>query len=114
MPQVDLNPLFTPPPKNRPSRPEPFLPDSWKDPRALKPGGTPSRLKLSLSQLVNIGFVLVACLGGVISALYFIRGGELFQEVSTWPRELFYGRPVLRPSPSPIAPGTKTSTDQSG
>jgi len=67
-----------------------------------------------LSQITNIGFVLAACLGAVVSALYFIRGGELFQEVSAWPRELFYGRPVPGPPAALIATIPKGSKDESG
>ena len=112
MPQIDLSPLFTPPPKDRTPCSDPFLVQTWKD-RAHQPG-QPSRLKLTLSQITNIGFVLAACLGAVVSALYFIRGAELFQGVSAWPRELFYGRPVSRPTAAIMATMPKGSKDESG
>ena len=115
MPQVDLSPLFTPPPKDRTSRSEPSLFPGWKDSQSIAPTERPSRVKLSLSQITNVGFVLAACLGAAISALYFIRGAELFQDVSAWPRELFYGRPVSRPVAAPVVvPVTTSSKDESG
>ena len=98
MPQVDLSPLFTPPPKNRAPRPEPFVSPDWKDPENCQSTESRSRFPISLAQLTNVGFVLAACLGAVVITLYFIGGGELLQEVSAWPRELFSGRPVARPA----------------
>src|SRR4051794_279333 len=101
MPQVDLSPLFTPPSKDRRPPPDPFLVPTWKDPN-FAPTGQPSRFKVSISQITNVAFVLAACLGAVVSALYFIRGGELLQEVAAWPRELFYGRPAIRTGPPTV------------
>lgn len=63
----------------------------------------PFRVRLTGAQLTNIGFVLAACLGALVSALYLFKGGEVFQEVAAWPRELFYGRPT--PVPTATAPG---------
>jgi hypothetical protein len=109
MPQVDLRPLFDPP-RTGYARPEPF-PD--ENPKELKPWRSTiprSRVRMTLAQLTNIGFVLVACLGALISAAYLFKGGELIQEVAAWPRELFYGRPTPVPKPSPPHDSKRSAT----
>jgi hypothetical protein len=115
MPQIDLRPLFTPPSKDRRPCPDPFLVPAWKDPRSYTPTKPASKLKVSIAQATNVAFVLVACLGALVSVLYFIKGGELLQEVAAWPRELFYGRPASRPqTPAIKAPAITGSKDESG
>lgn len=114
MSQIDLSPLFTPPSKERAPRSEPLLSQGWKDPRAYPSAERPSGVKITWSQLTNIGFVLASCLGALVSVLYLIRGSDLFQDVSAWPRELFYGRPAPSPAASVIAPLTTSSKDESG
>src|SRR5437016_209991 len=115
-PQVDLSPLFTPPSKERGPRLEPFLIPAWKDPRSYAAAKPRSPLKVSISQIANVGFVLAACLGAVVSALYFIKGGEFLQEVAAWPRELFYGRPVaiLRAAGAGTSAAPTNNLDGSG
>lgn len=100
MPQVDLRPLFDPP-RTGYARPKPSPAENPKELKSRDSTIPRSRVRMTLAQLTNIGFVLVACLGALISAAYLFKGGELIQEVAAWPRELFYGRPTPVPKPSP-------------
>jgi hypothetical protein len=100
MPQVDLRPLFNPP-RTGCSHPEPSPEGNPMKSRSRDSAKPRTLVRVTLVQLTNIGFVLIACLGALISAVYFFKGGELLQEVAAWPRELFYGRPTPVPKPSP-------------
>jgi hypothetical protein len=95
MPSHNLGPLFT-----GSSPLEPFSNDKTSGPLARRRRRSPA---LSWSNVTNIGFVLAACLGTAVSGVYFFNGGDLLQEVSAWPRELFYGRPVVATSVSSAA-----------
>src|SRR4051812_3410495 len=93
MPQIDLRPFFPSPPRRfsrtvMPATGEPGPPPPLQ-PRRLR-----RRIRLSAAQLANVGFVIAACIGAVVSLVYLLKGGEVLQEVARWPRELFYGRPA--------------------
>ncbi len=84
------------------------------------------RIRLS-SQLINICFVLLACLGALACAVFFFKKGELFR-TAAWPHELFYHRsptetkrpePVegdksKRSDPQQVEPNSESSSDRSG
>jgi hypothetical protein len=93
MPQVDLGPLIAPKSK-APFRPE--LPDDSgiTEKQSAERNGARPRVRLTGAQWTNVAFVCCACLGGLFSALYLIKGGELMRNVAAWPRELFNGRAV--------------------
>ena len=97
MPQVDIRPLFTPTTREISIT----SPPDTSDPLEPAPPPTPPKrsVKITGEQVTNVAFVIAACLGAVISAAFLFKGGEVFQEVAAWPRELFYGRP----SPAPHA-----------
>ena len=123
MPQVDLPQLFpVPPPPTLPPVPLPDPDETGSSTQTT----LLQRLRLDAPQWANVAFVLAACIGAVFCAAYLFKGGELFQEVAAWPRELFYARPTPIPkSPEseailpPILPGESmeqvaAATDDSG
>jgi hypothetical protein len=114
MPQVDLRPLFQPPlSKDQPARDEHSSAPTWKHLQPYVPERPSSRFELTVAQLTNVGFVLAACLGAAVSALYLVKGGEIFQEVAAWPRELFHGRPAIR-APSRMEAAPERREDDAG
>ncbi len=92
MPSVDLRPLFTPPDDDPRRSSNPLVAAENRTP-VVQPSVF-SKFRFTGPQLVNLGFVIVACLGAVFSAAYLFKGDELFHEVAAWPRELFSGRPA--------------------
>src|SRR5258707_952963 len=99
MPQIDIPPLF-PPSKAGCSHPEPLPQTHPPDSQKWNSSVERPRSGVNLMQLTNIGFVIAACLGALLSAVYLFKGGEFLQEVSAWPRELFYARPAAAPKPA--------------
>lgn len=93
MPQVDLRPFFPSASRRAPALPVTETASELTS-HSAEAGPRPLRIRLTGPQVTNIAFVVAACLGAVVSALYLYKGGEVFQEVAAWPRELFYGRPV--------------------
>jgi hypothetical protein len=55
--------------------------------------GPAGRVRLSRSQMTNISFVTIACVGGLACALYFFNGTEFLRAAAAWGREFLYPRP---------------------
>jgi hypothetical protein len=49
--------------------------------------------RLGRADSVNIIFVVITVLGGLLCAFYFFNGGELIQSVAAWPTEFLYPQP---------------------
>src|ERR1700736_427536 len=116
MPQFDFRQLFPTSPtethprkESRPTGDE--LTDQYK---SIPP------LHLSREHWTNIAFVVAACLGALLSAVYFFNGAELFRQAAMWPGELLYSAPrsparahptnaTPQPLPAQTTGGTPTS-----
>src|SRR4051812_30080941 len=93
MAQVDFRPLI-PPPENGGPSPDSSLYSTPEIEPLPRPELAQFKVRLTGAQWTNLAFVICAGLGALFSAAYLFRGGELFQEVAAWPRELFHGRAV--------------------
>jgi hypothetical protein len=51
------------------------------------------RVRLSRSQMTNISFVTIACVGGLACAFYFFNGAEFLRAAAAWAGEFLYPRP---------------------
>ncbi len=51
------------------------------------------KMRLSRSQMTNISFVTIACVGGLACAFYFFNGAEFLRAAAAWTREFLYPRP---------------------
>jgi len=52
-----------------------------------------NRVRLSRSQMTNISFVTIACVGGLACAFYFFNGAEFLRAAAAWAGEFLYPRP---------------------
>jgi hypothetical protein len=52
-----------------------------------------ARVRLSRSQMTNISFVTIACVGGLACAFYFFNGAEFLRAAAAWAGEFLYPRP---------------------
>ena len=69
-------------------------PGSLAGPRVTNQSKDPAgRVRLSRSQMTNISFVTIACVGGLACALYFFNGAEFLRAAAAWGREFLYPRP---------------------
>src|SRR3984893_14122068 len=66
-----------------------------------------NRVRLSRSQMTNISFVTIACVGGLACAFYFFNGTEFLRAAAAWGREFLY------PRPSAMAANVDVSKQQS-
>ncbi len=78
---------------------------------------------LGRSAWMNVIFVSVMVIGGLVCACYFFNGAELIRGVASWPAEVLYPRPTLSepakidnqtPPPATVPVETNASTSESG
>src|ERR1043166_8589722 len=111
MPQFDFRQLFpSDPTESHPRDGWLEVVDELTDHKKLPP---PSQL--TRAHWTNIAFVVVACIGALISAVYFFNGGELFRQAAMWPGELLYSPPHSPPRsyPSSSAQPARSEEHQS-
>jgi hypothetical protein len=61
------------------------------------------RVRLSRSQMTNISFVTIACVGGLACAFYFFNGAEFLRAAAAWAGEFLYPRPASLAANSDIS-----------
>jgi hypothetical protein len=107
MPQFDFRQLFpSSPTETHPRKESRGTGDELTDQHKFIPP-----LQLSREHWTNIAFVVAACLGALLSAVYFFNGAELFRQAAMWPGELLYSPPR---SPVRTYPTNATPQPSSG
>ena len=90
------------------------LPDSLTGhPATNQSRGPAGRVRLSRSQMTNISFVTIACVGGLACALYFFNGTEFLRAAAAWGREFLYPRPSAMAANVDVSK-QQSSPDQAG